>query len=149
MALRDRAVARLGATVTNSYGTNETGTAIWFGAGGDGEVLPGVDVEIVDQRQSPMPKGVAGLMRLRSREMARGYLDPELTSQRFVTGWFLSDDVALMQNPRQVMLQGRSDTMINIGGNKVSPDEIEGVLFESRVAAELAVCGFARKRRYR
>jgi acyl-coenzyme A synthetase/AMP-(fatty) acid ligase len=140
LALRDRAVARLGASVTNSYGTNETGTAIWFAADGTGEVLPGVDVEIVDQGLAAVPKGVAGLMRLRSREMARGYLDPELTSQRFVNGWYLSDDVAVMQTPRQVMLQGRSDTMINIGGTKVSPDEIEGVLFESHVARELAVC---------
>ena len=140
LALRDRAVARLGARVTNSYGTNETGTAIWFGAAGDGDVLPGVDVEIVDQQQALVPKGVAGVMRLRSREMARGYLDAELTAERFVDGWYLSDDIALMHQPRQVVLHGRSDTMINIGGSKMSPDEIEWILQDSRIAKDLAVC---------
>lgn len=140
MALRDRAVARLGAEVINSYGTNETGTAVWFGAAGDGDVLPGVDIEIVDQQRKPVPKGVPGLMRLRSREMARGYLDRKLSAERFVDGWYLSDDVALMHHPRQVRLQGRSDSMINIGGTKVSPEEIEAVLLDYRVAQDLAVC---------
>jgi acyl-coenzyme A synthetase/AMP-(fatty) acid ligase len=71
--------------------------------------------------------------------MARGYLDQQLSAERFVDGWYLTDDLALMHHPRQVLLQGRSDTMINIGGHKVSPEEVEGVLLQACMAENLAV----------
>jgi fatty-acyl-CoA synthase len=144
-SLRDRAVARLGAELKNSYGTNETGTVAWFGLKGDGEVLAGVDVEIVDAALNVLPRGVPGRVRVRSSEVARGYLDADLTRERFIDGWFLTDDVGIMHGPRELTLVGRSDTMINIGGTKVLPEEIEELLTQRAIARDIAVCTLPNK----
>ncbi len=57
--------------------------------GAVGYVVPGVSVDIVDPSGAPLPPGREGLVRIRSSELADGYIgDPETTRLRFRDGGF-------------------------------------------------------------
>jgi acyl-coenzyme A synthetase/AMP-(fatty) acid ligase len=139
-ALRDALIGRLNAQVQDSYGTNETGTVAWIGSNGVADVLPGVEVEVVDENFEVVPKGVPGIVRIRTAELAQGYLEADLNQQAFVDGWFVSSDRGVAVAPRQFRLLGRIDAMLNIGGVKIAPEEVEELLLRHLVADDAAVC---------
>jgi fatty-acyl-CoA synthase/O-succinylbenzoic acid--CoA ligase len=140
IALRDRAVGRLGVEMQNVYGSNEAGACLWIGSNEIGEVLPGVELEVVDDGGKPLPKGVPGVIRARAPEMSHAYLDAELTRERYRDGWFYTGDQGVLHGPRQVQLMGRIDALLNIGGVKIAPEEIEDLLQQDGLARDLAVC---------
>ena len=140
MALRERAVARLGVELQNVYGSNEAGACLWIASNDIGEVLPGVELQVVDDSGKPLPRGVPGIIRARAPEMSHAYLDAELTQQRYFDGWFLTGDQGVLHAPRQVQLMGRVDALLNIGGVKIAPEEIEELLLQDKLGLDLAVC---------
>ena len=141
--LRDGMIGRFNAQIQDSYGTNETGTVAWIGSDGVAEVLPDVDVEVVDEQLLPLPRGVPGTIRIRSAEMAQGYLDPAHDDGSFVDGWFITSDRGISISPRQFRLLGRIDSMLNIGGVKIAPEEVEDLLLRAGIAEDAGACGVA------
>ncbi len=140
MALRNRAVGRLGVEMQNVYGSNEAGACLWIGSNDIGEVLPGVELEVVDDEGRPLPRGVPGVIRARAPEMSHRYLDDELTRERYRDGWFMTGDQGVLHGPRQLQLMGRVDALLNIGGVKIAPEEIEDLLLQVKLGRDLAVC---------
>jgi len=71
----------------------------------------------------------AGLVRVRNSYMADGYIDaPEATARMFRDGWFCSGDVGHFGPNGELMITGRADTVINLGGTKVNPVETEEIM---------------------
>lgn len=138
--LRERASVHLHAEIFNMYGCNEVSGCASIDESGVAHVLPGVELEVVDARNHVVEFGETGLIRIRSEEMAVGYLDAQTTREKFVDGWFMTGDIGAMVAPRRFQLTGRTDFMINIGGLKISPDEIEDILLRSGLARDVAVC---------
>jgi acyl-CoA synthetase (AMP-forming)/AMP-acid ligase II len=137
--IRVMARERLNAHVHEAYGTTETG---WLAVMDDdhrGDVLPDVEVEIVNQQRTALSIGEVGEVRARSPEMASGYLDASLTAQRFDGGWYYTGDLARLIGPRRLELMGRTDAMLNFGGLKVSAEVIEETLAAASLASDLAV----------
>jgi acyl-CoA synthetase (AMP-forming)/AMP-acid ligase II len=94
-------------------------------------VPPWVEVQVVDEAGMPLPAGETGRLRFRGPEVGDGYLgDPEASAARFRDGWFLPGDVGRLEAGRLLFLEGRADDMINFGGAKLNPLEIEAVLAE-------------------
>ncbi|MCR9126504.1 MAG: acyl--CoA ligase [Rhodobacteraceae bacterium] len=83
--------------------------------GADGPVEMGTEGTIAVHRSDP------GLM--------LGYLgQPEETASRFRGPWFMTGDQGVMEDDGQIAYLGRADDMMNAGGYRVSPLEVEGAL---------------------
>lgn len=144
-ALRQQALQRLATSFEDIYASNEAGliatgqSAVDAGAG---TLWPGVQVQVVDEQGAALPAGQTGRIRVRAPGMAHGYLDaPEASATHFQDGWFYPGDVGVMTPAGQLRVTGRESDVMNLGGIKVSPEEIEARLCVSGVPAhELAVC---------
>ena len=127
--LRQRVLRDLASGITNLYGTNEVDLIGYFDADGVAAVAPGVTVQVVDDELQPLPTGQTGRIRVRTRGMVGGYInDPAATASAFSDGWFYTGDAGVMEGPNRPRLLGRHDELINIGGLKLSPDELTAML---------------------
>jgi len=143
--LRETILQKLASHVVNIYGSNEVGRVCVVDAEGVGTVLPGVNVAIVDEHDREKPHGEVGLIKLKSGAMFKGYLDdPALTAATLKDGWFHSSDFGTMPAADKLVVLGRADDMLNLGGIKVAPGMIEDELKSIagvRDAAIVAVLG--------
>lgn len=143
-ALRERATARLATAVYDLYGSVEIAavcSTARHDTGGFGTLLPGVQVEVVDDRGNPLPYGEIGQIRAKTERMFEGYLDdPETTRRMLRDGWFYPGDVGILEPGRRLKVMGRMDDLLNIGGNKFLPSTLEELLLGHEVAGDAGVC---------
>jgi oxalate---CoA ligase len=84
------------------------------------------------------------IRKLRYKSVMRGYRNnPEANAAAFIGGWFRTGDIGAIDNDGYLALTGRIKELINRGGEKVSPAEVEAVLIEYPAVAEAAVFGVA------
>jgi acyl-coenzyme A synthetase/AMP-(fatty) acid ligase len=147
-----RFMDKFGVTVLNGYGQAEVGEVIgWTAAdarahpdklGAVGRAHPGVDIRILDDEGLPVPPGTSGQLFVRPPRMASGYAgDDSLGSRIDADGYLRTGDFATMDADGFVWIEGRSTDLINRGGNKVFPDQVEEVLLLSASVQETAVVG--------
>jgi acyl-CoA synthetase (AMP-forming)/AMP-acid ligase II len=144
-ALREQALARLATSFEDFYASNEAGliaTGQSAAVNAAGALWAGVQVQIVDEQGSELPAGQAGAIRLRTPGMVSCYLDaPDANAAHLRHGWFYPGDVGVMPQTGHLRITGRESDVMNLGGIKVSPEEIEARLCVPGVPAhELAVC---------
>jgi acyl-CoA synthetase (AMP-forming)/AMP-acid ligase II len=145
--LRDAILQRLAASFLDLYGTNEvsfvsTGTAL--DADGFGRVWPGVQVEIVDARDQPVPAGRPGLIRIRSECMGSGYLaDPGASAEFFRQGWFYPGDQGELRADGALRLLGKKADVFNAGGVKIAADQVEDLARKLLGVSDVAACSVA------
>ena len=122
--------------VLDVYGASETSKSfaneLFIAA--DGTVaLRGVPqdsrVEIVDDAGTPCAVGQSGQVRVRNGYMATGYLNaPEASSKAFRDGWFYPGDTALWGQNGELVVLGREDDVINLGGYKIQAALIDALI---------------------
>ncbi|MGE0225876.1 MAG: class I adenylate-forming enzyme family protein [Acetobacteraceae bacterium] len=123
--LRTEVQARLTDRVVATYGTNETHHISLVGDDNVGRLFPGVQVRVTDDAGNAVAPGETGLIWLRTPAMTDGYVDaPELTRGAFVDGWYRTDDAGYQPSPETLVVLGRQDGMLNIGGVKISPEPV-------------------------
>ncbi len=106
-----------------------------------GFVQPGRHVAIVDER-GPVPRDTPGTIAVHRSDpgLMLGYLDdPAQTRARFAGDWFLTGDMGVMDEIGQITYLGRDDDMMNAGGFRVSPLEVEQALAEAEGITGIAV----------
>jgi long-chain acyl-CoA synthetase len=145
-----RFMDRFGVTVLNSYGQAEVGEVIgWTAAdardhpeklGALGRPHPGVDIRVVDERGDEVLPGSIGELLVRPPRMAVGYaggtsLDDRVDDEGFVR----TGDHVHVDEDDYVWIDGRSTDLINRGGNKVFPEQVEEVLRLAPGVREAAV----------
>lgn len=87
----------------------------------------GVDIAIFDAAR--MPAGTAGEVVIRGPNVMRGYeSNPQANASAFVDGWFRTGDVGTLDDAGYLRLIGRIKELINRGGEKIAPREIDEVL---------------------
>ena len=142
-----RALEHLATEVTDVFGCNEVGGVSRRRAtlrDRFSEVSPGVEVEAVDESGRPVPAGEPGLLRIRTEAMVAGYLgEPDLTRHHFRNGWFHPGDTAILDGPRRLRIVGRGDELLNIGGAKVRPDDLEALVVRHAAVGDVGICTFA------
>lgn len=105
-----------------------------------GQPIQGTQFKIVAESGKQTPPGVTGQIALRGSSLMRCYwMEPELTSQRIVDGWFFTGDTGTVDEEGNLSLVGRADNIINVGHEKVSPEEIESVIGSVDGVLEVAV----------
>lgn len=137
---------RLSPNLYVRYGTNETRTLTVADpqtqdrfADTVGFPAPGLELEIVDGEDRPLPRGEIGLVRVRAEEFPSGYINnPEATAQAFRRGWFYPGDLGVLSPEGALFLKGRADDLINFDGLKIVPADIEGALLQHPAVAEAA-----------
>jgi acyl-CoA synthetase (AMP-forming)/AMP-acid ligase II len=103
-------------------------------------VAPHLDVAIVDDSGSPVPAGVRGEIVLRGETVTPGYERPaDANAAAFRGGWFHTGDQGVFDRDGYLTLTSRLKELINCGGEKVSPYEVEDVLLRHPGVAQ-AVC---------
>jgi oxalate---CoA ligase len=96
-------------------------------------------IKIVDDKGEEVPAGERGEILVGGPTVVSGYLNAsELSRTCFVDGWYRSGDVGSMDQDGFLSLHGRKDDLINRGGEKISPAEIDAVLLRHPAIAEAA-----------
>ncbi len=142
-ALRTQALSRIAADVLDMYACNEVGlVAVTHGEGeAHGALWPGVEVEVVDEQERPLPHGQPGTIRIATEAMVEGYLDdPETTARMFRGGWFYPGDMGVLYGARRLQVLGRTDDLLNVGGEKLSPVDLEERIIAAVHTDEIAAC---------
>jgi acyl-CoA synthetase (AMP-forming)/AMP-acid ligase II len=100
----------------------------------------GVDLRVVDDHGHPCPPGTQGEVWVHGPTVTRGYLaDPGGTAQSFPDGWFHTADLGFLDEDGYLFLTGRIASLINRGGEKISPEYVEDILAGCPGVAEAAV----------
>jgi 4-hydroxybenzoate-CoA ligase len=92
--------------------------------------------------EDPVPLGTEGILAVSRRDpgLMLGYWRrPEETAASFRGEWFVTGDIASMDPDGTIIHLGRNDDLLNAGGFRVSPAEIEAVLLSHPGVAEAAV----------
>ena len=96
-------------------------------------------VRIVGDNGQPLTSGEVGEISVGGPTVVSGYLDaPELNRTRFVDGCFRTGDIGSLDEDGFLTLHGRKDDVINRGGEKISPVEIDDALMRHPAVAEAA-----------
>ena len=128
-ALQEKLTRAVSTQVRNVYSSNEAPSIAFVEEANRYTLVPGVDVEIVDDQGRPRPPGAPGQIRVRSPYIVTGYLwDEDLSARHFQDGWFLMNDIGYLPEPGKLVVLGRSDDMLNIGGEKCAPYPFEQAL---------------------
>ncbi|MES9944265.1 MAG: malonyl-CoA synthase [Candidatus Thiodiazotropha sp.] len=141
--------ARTGHRILERYGMTETGMITsnpYQGervAGTVGFALPGISVRIADDKGKALPPGQTGVLEMTGPNVFKGYWQmPEKTAAEFrADGWFITGDMALMDEEGRVTIVGRTKDLIISGGYNVYPKEIESEIDEIPGVKESAVIG--------
>jgi acyl-CoA synthetase (AMP-forming)/AMP-acid ligase II len=119
-----------------STGVNEAVTAGLVGRS------TGLEVRIVGDDGRPCAPECVGEVLLRGRTVVRGYLgNAAATASTFTDGWLHTGDLGSLSADGEVTLRGRIKELINRGGEKISPEHVEGVLVSHPNVVEAAVFG--------
>jgi acyl-CoA synthetase (AMP-forming)/AMP-acid ligase II len=146
-ALSERTRARMCTNLFSSYGATEAGTVAFAPAqviaeipGAVGYVVPGVSVEIVNDSDQILPIGKEGVVRIRSPNLVAGYMgNPGQSANSFRNGCFYPGDIGYLTRDRMLVISGREETRLNLGGDKVNPETIEEVVTSFSRIEEAAV----------
>ncbi len=140
---------RFGILVRQLYGSTET-TVIAANLSPDpvatfesvGKPAPGVDVAILDEDGAPLPVGEVGEIAVASPAATRGYAEmPELNELAFRDGHFLTGDLGRFDEDGLLYVVGRKKLLIETGGFKIDPIEVEAVIDAHPAVAESVVVG--------
>ena len=140
--------AATGTPVFEAYGMSEISTFISANPQAParatmlGQPQPGRRVAIVDSNGTPVPIGSPGTIAVSRRDpgLMLGYRNAaEDTKLRFAGEWFLTGDQGHMEEDGQIAYHGRDDDMMNAGGYRVSPLEVEAALLAFPGLREAAV----------
>jgi len=124
------------APVIESYGMTEAAHQMASNPLPPGERKPGSvgpaagpDIAIMDQGGTLLPNGQVGEIVIRGANVTRGYGNNiEANRMAFTSGWFRTGDQGHMDNNGYLYITGRIKELINRGGEKISPREIDETL---------------------
>ena len=138
--------------VTIAYGMTETSPVSTQCATDDpverrvstvGQVLPHIEIKIVDTEGKAVPRGATGEFCTRGYSVMKGYWNDEAKTKEAVdeAGWMHTGDLATMDDEGYVNIVGRLKDMIIRGGENVYPREIEEFLYRHPKVQDVQVIG--------
>lgn len=129
--------------VAELYGMTEAGriagTPPVHGAARKGAVGRPIDCEvmIVDAAGRRLPAGVSGEIVVRGPVVMAGYEDnPQANREAFFDGWFRTGDAGRLDDDGFVYIEGRLKDIVNRGGLKVTPNEVDQVMADHPAVAQ-------------
>jgi len=138
--------------VTIAYGMTETSPVSTQCATDDpverrvstvGQVLPHIEIKIVDADGKAVPRGTAGEFCTRGYSVMKGYWNDEDKTREAIddAGWMRTGDLAEMDEAGYVNIVGRLKDLVIRGGENVYPREIEEFLYRHPKVQDVQVIG--------
>ena len=143
----ERFQAATGVAILEGYGLTETAPVTHSNAAGPrikpgtiGPAIPGVQARLVDEQDREVPSGQEGEIVVRGENVMAGYWRrPADSAEALRGGWFHTGDIATVDADGYYTIVDRKKDMINAGGFKVWPREVEEVLYRHPAVREAAV----------
>ena len=140
----DELESKFGAPVLEAYGMTEAAHQMSSNPLPPGVRKPGsvgmgtgVRVTVLDDQGNELPAGSRGEVSIQGANVIRGYENnPEANQASFTRGWFRTGDEGVLDQQGYITLVGRIKELINRGGEKISPREIDEVLLSHPAVAE-------------
>ncbi|KAG6513599.1 probable CoA ligase CCL9 [Zingiber officinale] len=102
----------------------------------------GLEMAILDEEGACRPPNVPGEVCIRGLNVTKGYKNnPEANKAAFAFGWFHTGDVGFLDEEGYLHLVGRIKELINRGGEKISPIEVDSVLLDHPDIADAVAFG--------
>ncbi len=141
--------ARFEAPVVEAYGMTEASHQIASNPLPPGERRTstvghqtGVEVAVMDESGSLLPATTEGEVVIRGPNVTHGYRDnPEANAASFSDGWFRTGDQGVIAGDGYVALTARIKEIINRGGEKIAPLEVDAALMRHGAVAEAIAFG--------
>jgi len=96
----------------------------------------------MDEAGNLLPTGQPGEVVIQGPNVVSGYENnPEANLKSFTNGWFRTGDQGILDGEGYLILTGRLKEMINRGGEKIGPREIDEVLLKHPAVAEAVAFG--------
>ena len=119
--------------VSSNYGSTETGGVISRiteqPMNSIGKEMDGVEIKLINQNGNAIVDGEEGEVYVKCKYMMSGYLGEE-TDYFTKDGFFSMGDIMSRDDRGYYYIKGRVKNMINVGGKKVNPKEVEDVLLQ-------------------
>ena len=139
---------RFGVTILDGIGSTEllhiflSNNPEQTRAGTSGVAVPGYELRIVDELGNETADGEPGILMVKGDSAASGYwCRSDMTRATFVGEWTRTGDLYVRDDDGFYTYLGRGDDMLRVGGEWVSPTEVEGTLIEHEAVLEAAVVG--------
>ncbi|KRM14799.1 Acyl-CoA synthetase family protein [Companilactobacillus nantensis DSM 16982] len=135
---------RFHTTILEGYGMTETASQCTINpfdapkVGSAGKAFK-TDVEIMVDRKIVHAPNQLGEIIVRGDHVIADYLDPHPNS--FKNGWFLTGDLGYLDEDGYLFVKGRKKDIINHGGEKVAPAQVENSLSQLNFIKEVSVIG--------
>jgi acyl-CoA synthetase (AMP-forming)/AMP-acid ligase II len=103
-------------------------------------VAAGPQIAVMDPQGRLLQPGQTGEIVIRGPNVTAGYeANPQANAEAFVQGWFRTGDQGVLDAQGYLTITGRLKEIINRGGEKISPREIDEILMDHPAVAQ-AVC---------
>lgn len=100
-------------------------------------VAAGPEVAIMDEAGNLLPPGETGEIVIRGANVTQGYENnPTANESAFTNGWFRTGDQGFMDNDGYLFITGRLKEIINRGGEKIAPREVDEALLDHPAVAQ-------------
>jgi len=105
-------------------------------------IAAGPDIAIMDEAGVLLAPGVIGEVVIRGRNVTSGYeANPKANATAYTNGWFRTGDQGALDEQGYLRLTGRLKEIINRGGEKVSPLEVDAVLMDHPAVQQVVTFG--------
>jgi benzoate-CoA ligase family protein len=147
-ALSSRFKERFGIDIIDAIGSTEA--AYMFisnrpGAirpGSSGQIVPGYGAQLLDDAGTPVPRGEIGNLWIEGDSVCAGYWNQHEKTKSTLQGrWLRTGDKYTQDEDGYFWYSGRSDDMLKVGGQWVSPVEVESALIAHAAVLECGVVG--------
>jgi 2,3-dihydroxybenzoate-AMP ligase len=103
-------------------------------------MCPDDEVRLVDELDHDVPEGEPGSLLTRGPYTPRGYYKAAEQNARAFTedGWYRSGDICRRTSDGNLVVEGRDKDMINRGGEKISAEEVENLVYQLPAVAQVA-----------
>lgn len=138
--------------IYNTWGSSETGGVIFLDVKSRqdkltalGKPVETAEIKVIDESGHVIKAtniDNAGRLAVKGDMTMAGYYNmPEINEETLVDGWLITNDLVYTDDEGFVYMLGRADDIINVGGEKVSPIEIENVATEHEKVIDAACIG--------
>jgi acyl-CoA synthetase (AMP-forming)/AMP-acid ligase II len=105
-------------------------------------VAAGPEVAVMGEGGRLLPRGETGEIVIRGPNVTRGYLNNDAANaEAYTDGWFRTGDQGVMDADGYLSITGRLKEIINRGGEKVSPREVDELLMDHPAVAQVVCFG--------
>ncbi|OAD21019.1 peroxisomal-coenzyme A synthetase, partial [Candidatus Thiomargarita nelsonii] len=101
-------------------------------------VAAGPEIAIMDEAGHLLSSGTLGEIVIRGANVTRGYENnPKANQSAFTNGWFRTGDQGYLDSDGYLFITGRLKEIINRGGEKISPREVDEILMDHPAVAQV------------